>query len=104
LEIWNERPPEYHDIPTTGFELFSCNHFWHVAQGQGVLSKESALKQLEAYDPLNEVDIFMEALKAERMSSILLDHAEELRNLKRPPKPDSDGWWTWSDEDQKWMY
>jgi tryptophan halogenase len=61
LEIWNERPPEYHDIPTTGFELFSCNHFWHVAQGQGVLSKESAQRQLEAYDPLSEVEIFMEA-------------------------------------------
>jgi tryptophan halogenase len=104
LEIWNERPPEYHDIPTTGFELFSCNHFWHVAQGQGVLNKESAQKQLDAYDPYSEVDIFMEALRIDRVSSILLDHAEELRNLKRPPKPDSDGWWTWSDEDQKWMY
>jgi hypothetical protein len=68
------------------------------------LNKESAQKQLDAYDPYSEVDIFMEALRVDRVSSILLDHAEELRNLKRPPKPDSDGWWTWSDEDQKWMY
>jgi len=104
LEIWNERSPEYHDIPTTGFELFSVNHFWHVAQGQGVLSKELASTQLSAYDPGNEIEGYVEFNEGIRNSSQLLSHAEELKNLHRPQKPDMDAWWAWDDEDKKWKY
>lgn len=104
LDIWKERSPEYQDIPTTGFELFHVNHFWHVAQGQGVLNKDSATAQLESYDPYNEVDKFLTEYSVRRKKSRLVDHAEELRNLHRPAKPDSDGWWAWDEDTKKWMF
>jgi hypothetical protein len=104
LEIWGIRPPEYHDIPTTGFELFSVNHFWHVAQGQGVLNKESAAIQIESYDSGNEIESYMKQFESMRNSSPLLSHSEELKNLHRPPKPDMDAWWVWDAESNTWKY
>ena len=50
LDLWKERMPEIFDIPLFGYELFHSSHFWHVAQGQGVLSKDVALTQLNAYN------------------------------------------------------
>jgi len=49
LSLWRERMPEKYDVPVFGYELFLSEHLWHVAQGQGVLSKEVALDQLNAY-------------------------------------------------------
>lgn len=49
LELWKERMPEKHDVPYYGDEMFLSEHLWHVAQGQGILSKEIALEQLNAY-------------------------------------------------------
>jgi tryptophan halogenase len=47
LELWNERTPSQNDFPQTGYELFQVAHFWHVAQGQGLISKEASLRMLE---------------------------------------------------------
>jgi tryptophan halogenase len=104
LEIWGERSPEYQDIPGTGFELFGVNHFWHVAQGQGVLNKIAADTQIKSYDPKEEIKDFMKELESIRNSSQLLSHSEELNNLNRPQKPDADGWWTWDTEGQEWKF
>lgn len=47
LEIMKFRGLEEHDIPIAGFELFRAFHFWHVAQGQGVISKEACKRNLD---------------------------------------------------------
>ena len=39
LDLWQERPPAVSDISLNGYELFQTAHFWHVAQGQGVLPR-----------------------------------------------------------------
>lgn len=49
LELWKERMPEQFDVPMFGYEMFASAHLWHVAQGQGVLDKNVALAQLNAY-------------------------------------------------------
>jgi len=40
IEIMKYRGLEEHDIPDCGFDLFRSFHFWHVAQGQGLISKD----------------------------------------------------------------
>lgn len=40
LALWSERPPQFNDLTLNGYELFHAPHFWHVAQGQGLVSKE----------------------------------------------------------------
>jgi hypothetical protein len=49
IEIFSHRGPEAHDLPMTGYELFQIPHFWHVAQGQGLIDKEGARVGVEAY-------------------------------------------------------
>jgi tryptophan halogenase len=49
LDLWKEKVPSDYDIPHFGYELFLSGHFWHVAQGQGVISKEAASQALTAY-------------------------------------------------------
>jgi len=40
LSLWKERPPQFNDLTLNGYELFQAPHFWHVAQGQGLVSRE----------------------------------------------------------------
>jgi hypothetical protein len=80
LDIWSERSPEHHDVPTTGFELFTQNHFWHVAQGQGVLNQNTAKAQLEHYQANKPLEGFYALLRARLDSSALIDHAFALKN------------------------
>jgi len=49
LELWKERSPRMSDIATHGYELFGVSHFWHVAQGQNLLSSNSARLENNAY-------------------------------------------------------
>lgn len=79
LELWNARCPEYHDIPSTGFELFGAAHLWHVAQGQGVLNKEVASIQLDAYNSRESSRKFISQVSTELINQKLVDHAEALR-------------------------
>ena len=79
LELWNTRCPEHHDIPSTGFELFGPAHLWHVAQGQGVLNKEVASIQLEAYNSRESSRKNISQISSELINQKLVDHAEALR-------------------------
>jgi tryptophan halogenase len=81
LEIWGERSPEYHDVPSTNFELFGVNHFWHVAQGQGVLNKEAAIIQIEAHNSAQPTEEWNMLYQSQRFTNHLIDHAETLRKL-----------------------
>jgi tryptophan halogenase len=79
LELWNTRCPEHHDIPSTGFELFGSAHLWHVAQGQGVLNKEVASIQLEAYNSRESSRKNISEISSALINQRLVDHAEALR-------------------------
>lgn len=82
LQLWNERCPEIHDVPSTGFELFAAPHLWHVAQGQGVLNKEVAEIQLMNYNSLIDVRKFISNYSQTLLSTKLIDHAEALARTK----------------------
>lgn len=40
MELWQERPPARNDMNDAGYNLFQVAHFWHVAQGQGLVSPD----------------------------------------------------------------
>ena len=47
IELWSERPPSRNDVPFSGYELFQAAHFWHVAQGQGLINREMCSTSLD---------------------------------------------------------
>lgn len=75
LELWQERTPEQYDMPQFGYEMFQAAHLWHVAQGQGVLSKEAASMQLTAYNYRNDAIRQFADLKANALRRKLIPHA-----------------------------
>lgn len=75
LELWRERMPEMWDIPQFGFELFLSPHLWHVAQGQGLLDKDVALAQLNAYCSHGPASKMFAAQKHEQLRLKKIDHA-----------------------------
>lgn len=81
LELWNVRCPESHDIPSTGFELFGAAHLWHVAQGQGVINKEMATIQLDAYGSRQSSRANIAETAKELLSQKLVSHAEALAEI-----------------------
>jgi tryptophan halogenase len=77
LEIWSERSPQPIDVP--GYHddngLFHLAHFYHVAQGQGVLSPLLATEELNAYrSRADMIEAFIE-LRTQILSTRLIDHA-----------------------------
>ena len=75
VELWKERMPEKYDIPMFGYELFMSEHLWHVAQGQGILSKEIALEQLNAYCSHRPCAKIYSGKKMEQARVPKIDHA-----------------------------
>jgi tryptophan halogenase len=47
IEIGKYRGFERHDFTTCGYELFGEPHFWHVAQGQGIISVDGCRRNLD---------------------------------------------------------
>lgn len=83
LEIWKERPPVVTDIAGNNFELFHAAHFWHVAQGQGVLKKERSFNVLEMFGRREMTDRIIDELIIEQSNHGLVRHAEALKALYR---------------------
>jgi len=81
LGLWQERLPEAQDIPRVGFELFHVYHFYHVAQGQGLINKDNAKIQLNAYDANKVIKDWYDQYSRERSTKKLIDHAKALRGL-----------------------
>lgn len=75
IELWNERCPEVTDVPIFGYEIFHSAHFWHVAQGQGLLSKEAAGRQLDSYGSRIPAALILANLKTNALTQKLVDHA-----------------------------
>ena len=84
LDLWKMKTPENHDIQTIGFELFHAPHFWHVAQGQGVLSKEAASIQLDAHGSRPSSIDHLNNLASHQISLREVDHAEQLKKTRDP--------------------
>jgi tryptophan halogenase len=82
LEVWNVHSPEIHDVPSTGFELFAAAHLWHVAQGQGVLNKEVASIELDAYNSRKVIREDLSNMSKNLLKQKLVDHAEALAKTK----------------------
>ena len=76
IALWQERLPEAFDIPTFGYELFQNAHFWHVAQGQGLLNKDLATIQLDAFAVRREAARHVSQLKRTALESTIVKHHE----------------------------
>ena len=76
LSIWKERLPEPYDVPIFGYELFHNAHFWHVAQGQGLLNKDLATIQLDAFAVRRDSAKHIANVKQVGLGSRIVKHHE----------------------------
>jgi len=81
LGLWGERLPEAQDIPRTGFELFHVYHFYHVAQGQGLINNKNAKIQINAYDSNFVINDWYNTFNNARNIKPLVDHGSAIRSL-----------------------
>ena len=75
VELWKERCPQIYDTPIFGYEVFHSAHFWHVAQGQGLVSHEVATRELNSYDSREKAARIFAELKTNALKETLVDHA-----------------------------
>jgi tryptophan halogenase len=78
LELWSERTPSRMDVPHESGQMFLAPHFFHVAQGQGLLNPESAGLAIHNMGLRERVDYDMNERRRERYSHELVDHAQAL--------------------------
>lgn len=78
LEVCKRRGFEHHDIPSTNFELFQAFHFWHVAQGQGLIDSETSMSLMRQRDLLNAVGGNVESMFNKKMSEPVIPHRDAL--------------------------
>jgi len=81
LELWNERPPERHDIPSTDFELFRHTHFFHMAAGLGLINKTNLSQYLEDYGVNEDMAKLATTHTINSMQNKTLSHEEFLNDL-----------------------
>lgn len=79
LGLWAERCPEQYDVPQFGYEMFQSAHFWHVAQGQGVISHDAASAQLTDYNYRDTAARQFGEMKANALRMKLVRHADLFR-------------------------
>jgi tryptophan halogenase len=78
LDVCKRRGFESHDIPHTGFELFQAFHFWHVAQGQGLISSSTSKDLMSQRGLLGSVGSSVEGMFNEKLSENVIPHREAL--------------------------
>ena len=83
LELWKERIPLDTDVPRFGYELFATPHLWHVAQGQGVLSKEVASMGLDAYQSREPITKHYSSLRTMSIQRKRISHAAIFKHPKQ---------------------
>lgn len=82
LDLWSERPPYMYDIPTHNYEMFLVPHFYHVAQGQKMLSVKAAEKMIKSFGSEEMVRKLVSDAKLNQTSHAKVDHAESLRQIQ----------------------
>jgi tryptophan halogenase len=76
LELWAERPPSTNDVPQSGYELFQTAHFWHVAQGQGLITRESCSRSLDYYQNRHYASSSLSEIRQSNMDLETVYHHE----------------------------
>lgn len=82
LDLWKERPPFRSDMAESRFNLFHVPHFYHVAQGQKLLSAKAAKLMIENFNIYNEVKYAVSNAKLGQTNHAKVDHAEALKQLQ----------------------
>lgn len=82
LELWQERPPFYSDISSNNYEMFLVPHFYHVAQGQKLLSAERADEMIKSFGSEEMIRKIVSDAKLSQTSHAKVDHAESLRQIQ----------------------
>lgn len=82
LDVWAVTTPSENDTFNAGLVLFHSPHFWHVAQGQGVLPQSVSQQTLETMGLVNNVTEFLWDKRKEQNSTYFVDHLESLVALK----------------------
>jgi tryptophan halogenase len=87
--IMKHRGPEEHDIPSTGFELFKAAHFWHVGQGQGLISQKGCEANLRDYNAYKNAKKTVERSRNRSLAfsphRVVLDYAKDPASWRPPP-------------------
>lgn len=81
LDLWQERPPFPNDISSNNYEMFLVPHFYHVAQGQGLLSAEAAEKMIYSFGAEELVHRTVLDIKLSQTSHAKIDHAQALKEI-----------------------
>ena len=82
LDLWKERPPFYTDIPTTNYEMFHVQNFYHVMQGQKLFNPQISYELLQAFDIEEKVRFDSHEVKISQSNHERIDHAQALREIQ----------------------
>lgn len=82
LDLWKERPPFYNDISTSNYEMFHVPHFYHVAQGQKVLSKSASSLAINRFNIRDAVKNAIFSAKIRQSDHAKVDHAQALKEIQ----------------------
>lgn len=81
IDIWAYRTPEIFDINTmNGLCLFGVPHFWHVAQGQGLVSRDSASRAMHMYGVFDSMTESYRLIKKSISQQKVIPHAKALQD------------------------
>lgn len=82
LNLWNERPPVHTDFASSGYELFHAPHFYHVANGQGLINKSMSYEMLKSFNLVEEANKLVCDAKLAQTDHERIDHATALKELQ----------------------
>lgn len=82
LDLWSVRPPLDVDISGSNYEMFMVPHFYHVAQGQGLLHHENSERLIDMFDIASDVHSEYFEAKLHQTSQAMIDHAESLKQIQ----------------------
>jgi tryptophan halogenase len=78
LDVIAIRGPENSDLSIRGYELFKAPHFWHVAQGQGLLSTRMLTKNLAMREDTSSISKEMLRVRKSRYAKKMIPHRQAL--------------------------
>jgi hypothetical protein len=82
LDLWRERPPFHNDISTSNYEMFHVPHFYHVAQGQKVLSRDASSLAIHRFNIRDVVKNEIYSAKIRQSDHAKVDHAKSLKEIQ----------------------
>jgi len=80
LEIWKHRPPLPSDF-SNSWSIFTDSHFFHVAQGQGLIGKVACSTAIDRFNQRALVESEMTSLLLEKANNYRIQHAEALKKI-----------------------